>query len=73
MRNLGWATDWCGVIARSRYREILGGRGGHCHCNLANGPEDRVYRAGRFITVIRPTIFVVVRMALLVSAPGFVC
>ena len=30
VRNLGWATDWCGVIARCRYRGILGGRGGHC-------------------------------------------
>ena len=25
-------------------------------CHLANGPEGRVYRAGRYITVIRPTI-----------------
>ena len=36
-------------------------------CHLANGPEDRVYRADRYITVIRPTIFAVVRMALLVA------
>ena len=44
-------------------------------CHLANGPEDRVYMQGGLlcITVIRPTIFVVVRMALLVSASGFVC
>ena len=42
-------------------------------CHLANGPEDRVYRADRYITVIRPTIFVVVRMALLVARLAFVC
>ena len=36
-------------------------------CHLANGLEDRVYRAGRYITVIRPTIFDVVKMALLVA------
>ena len=30
-KPIGWATeDWCGVIARCRYVEILGVRGGHC-------------------------------------------
>ena len=51
VRNLGWATDWCGVIARCRYRWILGGRGGHC-LSSSVCPEDRVYRADRYIAVI---------------------
>ena len=36
-------------------------------CHLAYSPEDCVYRADRYITVIRPTFFVVVRMTKLVA------
>ena len=32
-------------------------------CHLANGSEGCVHRAGRYITVTRPTIFVVARVA----------
>ena len=73
MRNLGWATDWCGAIARCRYLGILGGRGGHCLPSSEWFRRSCIQGGPLYITVIRPTIFVVVRMALLDSASGFVC
>ena len=67
VRNLGWATDWCGVIARCRYLGILGGRGGHCVPSSEWSRRSCIHGGPLYITVIRPTIFVVVRIALLVA------
>ena len=54
--------DVPGLARYSLGAAILGGRGGIV-CHLANGSEGCVHRAGRYITVTRPTIFVVVRVA----------
>ena len=48
MSDLGWATDWYGIVARSR--DLRGPIEVGIVCNLANGSEGCVHRAGRYIT-----------------------